>query len=263
MEDLEHVVSSPLRRTHDTPILLLHGAWHGAWCWDNWRRHFSSLGYEVHAFSLPGHGGSSCNKGNLNRYTLEDYVDALANAVSGVSPTPVVVGHSMGGGVLQKYLESHVLPGAVLLATVPASGSLGMLWRMLRRHPVVVLKSMLTCNMYHWVATEALARDLFLGPAAKADDVSEFQRRLGGETIATMRFIRPYAGLNARPTPVLVLAAERDAIFTVAEHRATAEKYGARLVVFEGQAHDLMLEPAWANVADTIDGWITHELRLQ
>ena len=262
MEDIEHLVSSPPKRTHGTPILLLHGAWHGAWCWDNWRRHLSSLGYEVHAVSFPGHGGSSCHKGPLNRYNLDDYVDALADAVSAVSPTPVVVGHSMGGGVLQMYLESHALPGAVLLATVPATGSHGMLWRMLRRHPVVVLKSMLTRNMYHWVATEALARDLFLGPAAKADDVSEFQRRLGGETIATTRFIRPFAGLNARPSSVLVLAAERDAIFTVAEQRATAEKYGAKLVVFEGQAHDLMLEPAWATVADAIDDWITHGLRL-
>ena len=177
-------------------------------------------------------------------------------------PAPVIVGHSMGGGILQRYLGSHVLPGAVLLATLPASGSLRMFRRMLLRHPAVVLKSMVTRNMSHWVATDALAKDLFRGPDTPPDEVREFRRRLGSETIRTTRFTLPYARLNPQPTPVLVLTAEHDNIFTIAEQRWTADRYAAELIVFEGQAHDLMLEPAWAEAADAVDRWISQRLRL-
>jgi hypothetical protein len=34
-----------------------------------------------HAFSLPGHGSSSCNKKHINRYTLDDCVQTLAQQV--------------------------------------------------------------------------------------------------------------------------------------------------------------------------------------
>ena len=98
MEEIEHIIRQPANRIHQTPILLQHGAWHGAWCWEYWLDHFASLGYETHAISLPGHGTSSCHKGHINFYTLGDYVDTLASEVGQISPAPVVVGHSMGGG---------------------------------------------------------------------------------------------------------------------------------------------------------------------
>ena len=262
MEEIEYVVRKPANRVHQTPILLLHGAWHGAWCWENWLGHFSSMGHEVHAFSLPAHGTSSCRKGHVNFYTLGDYVNTLAAQVAQISPTPVVVGHSMGGAILQKYLESNALPGAVLLATAPASGIFGMVLRLMRRHPVAICKGLLTLNLYHWVATEELARDLFLGSATSPSDVRKLHRQLVRETTTLPQLFFPFAKLNKTSTPTIVLAAEKDVIFTLAEERATAEKYGAECVVFEGQAHNLMLEPAWPRVADTIDEWITSKLKL-
>jgi len=262
MEEIEHVVRKPANRVHQTPILLLHGSWHGAWCWENWLGHFSSMGYEVHAFSLPGHGTSSCRKGHINFYTLGDYVNTLAAQVAQISPTPVVVGHSLGGAILQKYLECHALPGAVLLTTAPARGIAGMVRRLMRRHPAPICKGLLTLNLYHWVATEELARDLFLGSAASPSDVHNLHRQLVRETATLPQLFFPFAKLNRTATPIIVLAAEKDVIFTLAEERATAEKYGAECVAFEGQAHDLMLEPAWPHVANTIDEWITSKLKL-
>jgi pimeloyl-ACP methyl ester carboxylesterase len=262
MEDIEHLVRKPANRLHATPILLLHGAWHGAWCWEYWLDYFASLGYEVHAFSLPGHGASSRRKPHINFYTPGDYVSTLAAQIAQVSPTPVVVGHSMGGAILQKYLESSALPGAVLLATLPASGNLGMMWRLLRRHPIAVLKSLVTLNLYHWVATEELAKDLFLGPAALPADVRRLHERLVRETAVLSQLSFPFAKPGPIATPMMVLAGEKDVIFTIAEERATAEKYGADFVVFEGQAHDLILEPSWRQVADTIDEWISNRLKL-
>jgi alpha-beta hydrolase superfamily lysophospholipase len=57
-------------------------------------------------------------------------------------------------------------------------------------------------------------------------------------------------------TPMLVLAAEQDRVFSVAEEQATARAYGTEAVVFPNMAHDMMLEANWQQVADRILGWL-------
>lgn len=240
----------------------MHGAWHGAWCWRNWLDYLPSLGYEVHAISLPGHGASSMERGHINRYTFADYLDVFADALAGVSPAPVVVGHSLGGAIVQKYLERATLPAAVLLAPVPASGMIANIVRSGRAHPLISLKQVLTRNLYHSVATPKLAAEMLLGPSATAEQAAELHSHLVRESFSLSALMSRFATLNSRPSPVLVLSAERDAVFTLAEHRATAEKYSARLQIFKGQGHDLMLEPAWREVADTVDRWMSEELKL-
>jgi alpha-beta hydrolase superfamily lysophospholipase len=56
-------------------------------------------------------------------------------------------------------------------------------------------------------------------------------------------------------TPMLVLAAANDRVFSVAEEQATAIAYGTEAVVFP-MAHDMMLEPGWPQVADRILDWV-------
>ena len=53
METIEHIIQRPEKQSHETPLFLQHGAWHGAWCWNQFLDYFASLGYEVHAISLP------------------------------------------------------------------------------------------------------------------------------------------------------------------------------------------------------------------
>jgi pimeloyl-ACP methyl ester carboxylesterase len=64
----------------------------------------------------------------------------------------------------------------------------------------------------------------------------------------------------ARPHRVrqrmLVLGAERDAMFTVDEVHRTARAYGEKAEVFAGMGHDMMLDENWPAVADRIDAWI-------
>lgn len=260
METIEHIIKQPQKRAHETPLLFQHGAWHGAWCWDLWMDYFASLGYEVHAISLPGHGKSSMNKAHINFYTLKDYVDALAGEVEKISPKPVVIGHSMGGAILQRYLETHQLPGAVLLASLPSAGMSPMTLRNIRRHPLPSLKSIFTMNMYESVKTPELARELFLNPETEID-VAAFQKQLVGESFGAQRLMFPFTKVNAEKSPVLVIAAEKDAFFTLEEEKKTAEKYGAKFVIIKGQSHNLMMESAWKETADVVAGWL-RELNL-
>ena len=56
--------------------------------------------------------------------------------------------------------------------------------------------------------------------------------------------------------PMLVLGAEKDAIFHPAEVETTARAYGTQPKIFSGVAHDMMLDSQWQAVADCMLEWL-------
>jgi pimeloyl-ACP methyl ester carboxylesterase len=85
-------------------FILIHGAWHGGWIWDNVARLLRAQGHTVHTPDLPGHGA---DKTPVNEVTLRAYVDRVA-AVIDDCPEPVVLaGHSMGGAVISQTAEER------------------------------------------------------------------------------------------------------------------------------------------------------------
>src|ERR1700721_1001285 len=119
---LEVIDKGCISESHRVPLLFVHGAWHGAWCWDeHFLGYFSERGFSAHAVSLRGHGESEGKEG-LRSVRLSDFVEDLKQTVDSLPATPILIGHSMGGFVVQKYLERSRVPLAVLLASVPPTG---------------------------------------------------------------------------------------------------------------------------------------------
>ena len=83
-------------------VLLVHGAWHGAWCWDRVVERLAARGVDALAIDLPGHGASTEPLGDL-------YGDAatLRQALDAVDGPVVVCGHSYGGAVLSEGATGH------------------------------------------------------------------------------------------------------------------------------------------------------------
>src|SRR5580698_3561479 len=83
-------------------FILVHGAWHGAWCWEQVEYHLGDLGAASVAVDLPGRPGDPHPVAEL---TLDSYVDHVVAAIE-ASPDPVVlVGHSLGGLVISQTAE--------------------------------------------------------------------------------------------------------------------------------------------------------------
>src|SRR6476661_688640 len=56
---LELITRTPAGTAYPTPILFVHGAWHGAWCWEeHFLDFFAERGHRVAALDLRGHGAS-------------------------------------------------------------------------------------------------------------------------------------------------------------------------------------------------------------
>ena len=80
---LELVHRQPETLASATPILFVHGAWHAAWCWDEYfLPYFAQHGYASYALSLRGHG-SSQGKERLRWWRIADYVADVAQVVVG------------------------------------------------------------------------------------------------------------------------------------------------------------------------------------
>ena len=238
--------------------MFVHGAWHAAWCWaEHYLDWFAARGFECHAFSLRGHGESG-NDRSLRTTRIDHYVADLAEVVGSLDRPPVLIGHSMGGLVVQRYLEDRIVPGAVLLAPVPVGGALGVTLRMIRRHPAAFLKANATLRLWPIVATPALARDAFFPadmPEAESDRLwSKLQDESYLAYLDMMVFRRPRP--DRITSPVLVVGGEDDRIFTPGEMQKTAAAYGSDPVMISGAAHDLMLDPRWEQSAGAIASWL-------
>lgn len=95
----------PSASARPTPILFVHGAWHDAWCWqEHFLPYFAQHGYVAHALSFRGHGNSA-GRERLRWSGIADYVTDLAQVVQRLPTPPILIGHSMGGLVVQRYLE--------------------------------------------------------------------------------------------------------------------------------------------------------------
>ncbi len=175
--------------------------------------------------------------------------------VESLDRLPIIIGHSMGGLVVQRFLEERTLPGAVLLAPVPLGGTMRATARVLRRHPLAFLKTQLTLSLGPLVATERLSTDLFLPDDADEEDRSWLFQRLQSESY--LAYIDMLIAVRARPqlirTPVRVIVAERDRIFGLGEHRRLAAAYWIEPIVVPGTAHDLMLGPRWETAAAALE----------
>lgn len=256
--NLEIVKEEPVADAHATPILFVHGMFHAAWCWsEHFLPFFAHYGYRSYALSLRGHGTSE-GRERLLWTSLADFVSDVAQAVRQMDKPPVLVGHSMGGMLVQKYLETEEAPAAVLMASGPPRGILRIGLRSFLRRPLVTLKANLTLNLTHLVSTPRLVQEAFFSADMPAEQVKVYCSRLQEESYRAL--IDMCAPNLPRPerikTPVLVLGAANDTALSVGDVESTARAYDTQAEVFPDMAHNMMLEADWQSVAERIVNWL-------
>lgn len=253
---LELLSRQPQGNRRPKPLLFVHGAWHAAWCWDaHFLPYFAKHGYEAHALSLRGHGSSS---GSYRQARSADYVADVRHIAATLHPHPVVIGHSMGSYIVQKYLEHHPAPAGILLAPVPLAGSYAHVIRSVVRQPLDALRAALRLDLHAFVDTMPKVRQHLFADDMPDADVRPFAARIQGESV---RIVLDIAMLNPhRPvrinSPMLVIGAERDAMFTVNEVCATATAYNCKAHIIPNAAHDLMLDARWQQAATIMLDWL-------
>jgi pimeloyl-ACP methyl ester carboxylesterase len=86
-------------------FVLVHGAWHGAWCWSRLLPEMEARGHTSVVMDLPVEDGDA---------TFEDYADAVLRSYAADVEDAVLVGHSLGAMVLPLVVAAR--PASMLVS---------------------------------------------------------------------------------------------------------------------------------------------------
>jgi pimeloyl-ACP methyl ester carboxylesterase len=252
-------------------LVFVHGATHSAACWGPFQHWFAERGIASIALSLRGYGTSQGRGAALWLASLRDFEADLALAIEahvGLGPF-VLVGHGLGGSVVQRYLftlaRSSTLPcpaGVVLLCAATARvwgglarqapGAQGLGWRS--------LLAFLRAGRPPVIATSQAVRRYYFTPQTDEQVVLSCWEQVRGQKGWPLRALWeqrrfPVADGSRSPRcsiPLRVFGAERDVFVTAQMTEATAAAYAAPWRVFPGAGHNLMLDAGWQEVAGAI-----------
>ncbi len=261
MSNIESFENFPELPANAPPLLFIHGACLGAWCWtDGFLDFFAKAGYHAVAFNLRGHGRSS-KPTSLAKISIDDYVDDVISVASKLAVPPIVIGHSMGGLIAQRFAACQPTSAIVLLAPSPYAGMRSQALRLFRAHPWSFFVASLTKNIFRIYPDNDSVREIMFSPKTPEVIVTHCRERMQKESWrACQEMNEPLKQPYPIQSPMLVLGGEHDSTVAPEAICETAVAYGAPCHIFADMGHNLMLEPAWQTVARYIDNWLCQEV---
>jgi len=205
-------------------VVLVHGAWHGAWCWSALQAELDRRGIASLAVDLPGHGASPDPIGGLHddAAAVTSLLDHLAERGAG----PVaLVGHSYGGAVITQAAAGRDDIGhlAYLAAFALDDGEsvLGCL-ASLERHDVDLAAAMVpTADGAATTLDPATAAAALYG-SCPPEAVRAALPRLSPQSMASM--IETASGTPRRTIPSTYVVCSQDRAVHPAHQRVMAER---------------------------------------
>ena len=242
-------------------ILFIHGVYHAAWCWEYFTPYFAENGFACHAMSLRGHGASEGNR-FLSKTRFRDYLDDVIDTINRLDENTILVGHSLGGMLIQKYIEDHRVAAAVLISTPTAKSLRTASLRLAREYPKKVFKMILTLNPDHLYKDPKIIKALFFSPDISKEDFKRYLNYLTNQNesrriffdVTFLKFRRP-----EHLVPILVIGEGQDHSLDLGTFQDIASIYATSPVVFDSMPHDMMLEKGWQTVADRILAWLKEQ----
>ncbi|MFG1926885.1 alpha/beta hydrolase [Cryptosporangium sp. NPDC048952] len=252
-------------------IIFVHGLWIHASSWAPWIEFYRAAGYRPIAPGWPGDletaGSTRTDPSGLAGHGLDDIAAHYAEIIDGLDEPPIVIGHSVGGAVVQKLNSTCSLRAAVAISPAPVKG--------VRALPIAQLRSSfpvlkdprnasrtvaLTVEQFRYGFGNTLSR-------AESDELYEAFAMPGpGRPIfevatANLRRRSPAAVNTRSRTPLLFVAAEHDhtvpAVTTRGAHRLYRESPAAvDLVEIPGRAHSCVFDRGWEDVAGRVATWL-------
>jgi pimeloyl-ACP methyl ester carboxylesterase len=250
------------------PVVMIHGAFCGAWSFANWCAAYEAKGFAVHVPELRHHGSEQDALRSLAGVSISDYCRDLRAVIERFDAPPVVIGHSLGGLLAQMLAATRNVRALVLLAPLVPWG--------------VFPSTPFECLAMQALFLEGAFWRKILPPRQAIAAMHAFDCVPREERGVLLERLVPESGLalfesvqwmfdshrtslvdrRAITCPVLCLAGGRDRIVSPATVRRLARRYHgrARYELLPDHGHWLVGEPGWERIAAGSLAWLDQVL---
>jgi pimeloyl-ACP methyl ester carboxylesterase len=242
------------------PVVMIHGAFCGAWAFAHWRELFERRGFEVHLPDLRYHDCGRHPPKELGMTSLLDYAGDLEKLLDEIGKPAFLIGHSMGGLLAQMLAARRDVRGVACLAPSAPYGILPSTpFEIASAQALYMAGEFWNKPLWpeRWIAA-VNALDM-LDEAARDAVFARFVPESGLATFEIMQWAldaRRASSVDAAKVkcPVLCLVGARDRVNPPGTVRSIARRYRT-LGTFEelaGHSHWLIGEPGWEKTADRV-----------
>lgn len=251
-------------------ILFIHGMFLTAKSWEDWVRYFSALGYECKAPAWPLHEGEPAAlrasvPEDLGKLSLADLHGYYRSIVSMEAEPPVVIGHSLGGLLMQKLMADGLIRAGVGICSVAPNRMLAFDWDFLRN--TTSITNPFAGDEPYEMTPEGFHRN-FANTMSEAESNAAYQAYAVHESRQVLRDIMGDEGridLGRPHVPLLLVGAKEDAIIPAPLVRRNAHAYEDErshheYTEFTGRDHFICGAPGWEEVAEKIANWLDSHL---
>jgi len=252
-------------------IVLVHGLWVTPLSWENFRRHYESLGHQVISPAWPGIKGDPAgmrrDPSGLNGVGAAEVIDHYAGIIRSLPEPPIIIGHSYGGAITQVLVDRGLGAAGVAIDSVPPKG----IYILPLSTYLALLPSFLNPATFWGTFLFTLPQfwKVFANTLSEAEVRLEYERQAipaSGRSIfqAALANLMPNAPTtvnfrNAKRPPLLLIGGEKDVIMPSALNRKNFRKYRGSAVTafkeFPGRSHYIIAEKGWEEVADYALRW--------
>ncbi len=261
-----------MAETSTRPIVLIHGLWMTALCWENWIKRYAAKGHRVIASSWPGMdiGIDELRRdpspiANLGITEIVAHYETLIRALDSL---PIIIGHSFGGLIAQILLDRGLGAAGVAIAPAPVKGILFLPFSTLKvsfpalsnpanNHRAVPL----TPQQFHYAFTNNMNEEeslaIYQRYAVPGPDHVLFQAALAN--------FNPHAATavdfeNDRRAPLLLISGGQDHVSPASVVEANFRLYHASSAIteyreFPERTHYTLGQYGWEEVADFALAW--------
>jgi pimeloyl-ACP methyl ester carboxylesterase len=250
-------------------VVFVHGMFMTPLCWEKWEAYFQAKGYQTLAPAWPLHDQpvpalrSAHPSSQLGELTLEQVLAHYRTVIAGLPEKPILIGHSMGGLIVQLLLAEGLGAAGIAIDSAPPEGVISLKYSFLKSNWPAISPSAKLAEPIPM--TQAAFNYAFANCLPEDQQQATFQRyavpesrRVGkGPTTKTAKV--DY--LRARP-PLLMIAGSEDHIIPASLNRDNLAKYKKNPSItdfreFPGRCHVIIGQPGWEEVADYTLDWIS------
>ncbi len=263
----------PTDKPNPTPVVFVHGLWLHSDSWQPWIDLFNAHGYASSAAGWPGDSATASatrlHGSAVAGYGVTEIADQVAAQINSLPTKPILIGHSMGGLVVQQLLGRDLALAAIAIDPAPIAGVRQMPLSTLRAtFPAVVIPFnywravALTQRQFHYAFTNLLpmpeARELYVKYCIPSPARPLFQSALANLNLSSATKVD---AANSTRGPLLITAASDDHTIPPSLSRSASQLYRnssaiTELHEFAGRGHSLTIDSGWREVADYCLGWL-------